>query len=111
MGDEFHVTNVNLGNAFEDEFADVGGSERVHIRVQLRNRKKAICSIQGLADDLDLPRILKALKRMFKCNGSIVKDEEWGEIIQLQGDHRAGIVDFLVKEEIVPRENIIIHGF
>jgi translation initiation factor 1 len=40
-----------------------------------------------------------------------VKDSDYGEIIQLQGDHRAGIVDFLVSEQIVPKELIVVHGF
>ena len=111
--DKYEVTNLEKrGDAFDEAFQAAGHQvDKVHIRVQQRNRKKCVVSVQGLADDLDLPRILKALKKLFQCNGAIVKDEEYGEIIQLQGDHRAGIVDFLVSEEIVPRESIVVHGF
>jgi len=114
VGEDFAVTNLNKKDAFEEAFTSVGLQvEKVHVRVQIRNRKKCITTAQGLAEDLDLNRILKALKKSFKCNGAIVKDEKggYGEIIQLQGDHRAGIVDFLVSEEIVPKEMIVVHGF
>ena len=112
--DEFEVTNLDRKDAFEEAFTSVGLQiEKVHIRVQQRNRKKCITSVQGLADDLDLKKILKALKKSFKCNGAIVNDKKGGngEIMQLQGDHRVGIVDFLVSEEIVPKEMIVVHGF
>ena len=106
------ITNFDRKDAFEEAFTSAGLQvEKVHIRVQQRNRRKCVCTIQGLADDLDLPRILKALKRSFKCNGSVINDAEYGMIISLQGDHRQGIVDFLVSEEIVPKEMIVVHGF
>ena len=106
------ITNFDRRDAFEEAFTSAGLQvEKVHIRVQQRNRRKCVCTIQGLADDLDLPRILKALKRAFKCNGSVINDSEYGWIISLQGDHRQGVVDFLVSEEIVPKEMIVVHGF
>lgn len=110
--DEFDVNDLDKKDAFEEAFTSVGfSSEKVHIRVQVRNRKKCITTVQGLATDLDLKKILKALKKSFKCNGAIVNDETSGEIIQLQGDNRAGIVDFLVSEEIVGKDSIVVHGF
>ena len=114
VGEDFAVTNLTKPkDVFEEAFTSVGQVEKVHIRVQIRNRKKCITTVQGLADDLDLHRILKALKKSFKCNGAVVNDEKggYGEILQLQGDHRAGIVDFLVSEEILPKEMIVVHGF
>ena len=53
----------------------------VHIRCQQRNGKKCITSIQGLANlhpDLDFKKLLKAFKKQFSCNGSIVEDKELG---------------------------------
>lgn len=81
--------------------------EKVHLRVHLRNRKKCVTTVEGLADDLDL----RALKKQFKCNGSVVKDEIVGEIIQLQGDTRMGVAKFLVSEEILGKDSIVLHGF
>ena len=36
---------------------------------------------------------------------------EWGEVIQLQGDHRAKIEEFMVREKIIDKELIKVHGF
>jgi translation initiation factor SUI1 len=68
-----------------DPFASGGrGGGKIHIRVQQRNGRKCITTIQGLDDDLDLKRMCKAMKRTFNCNGSIEADKEMGEVIQLQ---------------------------
>ena len=55
----------------------------MHVRVQQRNGRKCITTVQGLADDLDILKITRALKKTFKCNGSVVQDEELGEVIQV----------------------------
>lgn len=83
----------------------------MHVRVQQRNGRKCVTTLQGLADDLDTKRILKAFKKNFSCNGAIVKDEELGEIIQLSGDQRTNIRDFLVDQQIVTESQLVLHGF
>eukprot|EP01083_Nonionella_stella_P253534 872299_1 len=83
---------------------------RVHIRVQQRNGRKCVTTIQGLADDLDLKKILKYVKKMFNTNGTVVKDE-MGDVIQLQGDQRKSISRFLTEFNIVPKNQITEHGF
>lgn len=80
------------------------------IRIQQRRGRKSITIVQGLASDLSLKRILKAWKNSFKCNGAIVEDEEEGKIIQLQGDQRQNVHDFLINEEINHEDDIIVHG-
>jgi hypothetical protein len=47
----------------------------------------------------------------FCCNGCIVRDEELGKVIQLQGDHRDKIFNFLIEEGIVAKDGIKKHGF
>jgi hypothetical protein len=52
--------------------------------------------------------------RTVNTNGSIAEDEEMGEVIQLQGDQRANVKEWLMAQEIVgPGEvdRIVIHGF
>ncbi|KAE9018393.1 hypothetical protein PF005_g8163 [Phytophthora fragariae] len=66
---------------------------------------------KGLADDLDVKRILKAFKKNFSCNGAIVKDDELGEIIQLSGDQRTNIREFLLDQEICTDAQVVLHGF
>jgi translation initiation factor 1 len=62
-------------------------------------------------NDLDQKRILKAFKKEFACNGHVVQDDDSGEVIQLQGDHRAKILGFLVENEITSRDKVKVHGF
>lgn len=101
-----------------DPFASTGAGGRggkIHIRVQQRNGRKCITTVQGLDDDLDLKRICKAMKKVFNVNGSIEVDPEMGEVIQLQGDQRTNVRDWLLEQEIVTRaeaeDRLIVHGF
>ncbi len=36
---------------------------------------------------------------MTACNGTIVQDDEMGEVIQLQGDQRKHILEFLIDKQ------------
>lgn len=82
-----------------------------------RNGRKTLTTVQGLPAKYDQKKILKRMKglygsfnpassrshsrsntdRYLACNGNIVKDEEMGEVIQLQGDQRKDVHDFLTK--------------
>ena len=84
--------------------------EKIHIRVQQRNRRKCWTIVQGLDDDLDLKRICKEWQKVLKCNGSITDDAHHGLVIQLQGNHSTEIRDFLIQEQIRKIENIEFHG-
>lgn len=57
---------------------------RIHIRNHQRTARKTITSIQGPVD-LDLHKILRTLRKLLATNGTIVHDELYGDIIQLQG--------------------------
>eukprot|EP00884_Botryococcus_braunii_P001159 jgi/Botrbrau1/11043/Bobra.92_2s0014.1 len=101
-----------------DPFADVNDQENsvsakdyVHIRVQQRNGKKSLTTIQGLEKNFDYKKVLKAFKKEFCCNGTVVEDEELGNVIQLQGDQRKNVSQFLVQNKIAKKDLIKIHGF
>ena len=81
----------------------------IHLRIQQRNKKKCLTLIEGLADDLDLEKLLRFMKKKFSTNGAILQSEE-GTIIQLQGDHRASVKDFFSKYKVCERKEISIHG-
>ena len=83
---EAEIQNFDAFDAFDDADEKQGDQSKVHIRVQQRNGRKCITTVQGLADDLDVKRICKAFKKNFQCNGAVTKDEEMGEVIQLSGD-------------------------
>ena len=83
---------------------------RIHIRVQQRNGRKCVTTVQGLAEDLDLKKILKYVKRMFNTNATVVSHED-GDVIQLQGDKRNSIARFLTEFKIAQESQITVHGF
>ncbi|KAI8100570.1 hypothetical protein M9434_004962 [Picochlorum sp. BPE23] len=85
--------------------------ESVHIRVQQRNGKKSLTTVQGLPKEFDLKKILKALKKEYCCNGCVVEDEELGKVLQLQGDQRKNVSTFVVENKLVKKDAIKIHGF
>ena len=103
--------NNNMLDIENEMNTDTYNNNKVHIRIQQRTGRKNITSIQGLENDLDLKKIVRAFKKTFRCNGAIIDHKEYGEIIQLQGDHRESISEFLIDYEIVSKEQIIIHGF
>lgn len=82
----------------------------VHLRVQQRNGRKTLTTVQGINADFNYARILRDLKRELCCNGVVVEDDELGKIIQLQGDHRKCVGAFLVKAGMARKENVKIHG-
>ena len=110
-----------------DPFADVGdelapkelaeetkktsqANSYVHIRIQQRNGRKTLTTLQGLPKEYDPKKLLKAFKKEFACNGTLVDDEELGQVIQLQGDQRQKISMFLI-EEGIPKQDVKVHGF
>ena len=82
----------------------------VTISVQKRNGRQCITSITGMAQDLDLKKIISYLKKKYNCNGSIIKDEQFGEVITLTGDQKENIYNFLIGEEINKKDEIIVKG-
>ncbi|XP_071725796.1 protein translation factor SUI1 homolog 2-like [Rutidosis leptorrhynchoides] len=111
-------TEVQIPYAFDpfndikrDLIGGVGGTEYVHIRVQQRNGRKSLTTIQGLRKELSYEKILKDLRKDFCCNGTIVEDKELGKVIQLQGDQRKNVSTFLVRVGVVKKDQIKIHGF
>ncbi|XP_039772117.1 uncharacterized protein LOC120640347 [Panicum virgatum] len=82
----------------------------VHLRVQQRNGKKSLTTVQGLSAAYNYAKILRDLKRDLCCSGIVVEDEELGSVIQLQGDHRKAVAGFLVKAGMVSKPNVKIHG-
>ncbi|KAK8483066.1 hypothetical protein V6N13_031631 [Hibiscus sabdariffa] len=109
--------DVQIPTAF-DPFADAnaedsgaGSKEYVHIRIQQRNGRKSLTTVQGLKKEFSYNKILKDLKKEFCCNGTVVEDPELGQVIQLQGDQRKNVSTFLVQAGIVKKDNIKIHGF
>ncbi|KAI8466690.1 MAG: translation initiation factor SUI1 [Monoraphidium minutum] len=98
-----------FADAAQDE--DTSAAEYVHIRIQQRNGRKSLTTVQGLNPSFDKKKVLKELKKVYCCNGNIVEDDELGQVIQLQGDQRKNVHLFLTQEGIVKKDLIKLHGF
>lgn len=102
-------------NAFDNDFSKASvAKNKYHIRVQQRNGRKCITTLQGLEDDLDTKRICRAMRTAFNCNGNVIHDEDNGDVIQLQGDQRENIRDWILAQQILSKneeDRIVIHGY
>jgi translation initiation factor 1 len=93
---------------FEEEPAS-----KIHIRTQQMGRKW-ITTIEGLDSDLDFKRISRAMKKDLHCSVTVTATKDDQEIIQLQGDQREALKEWLVKSEVLTekeaKERLVIHG-
>ncbi|KAK9396498.1 Eukaryotic translation initiation factor 1b [Crotalus adamanteus] len=94
-----------------DDLLPSGTEDYIHIRIQQRNGRKTLTTVQGIADDYDKKKLVKAFKKKFACNGTVIEHPEYGEVIQLQGDQRKNICQFLLEVGIVKEEQLKVHGF
>lgn len=99
-----------------DPFADLdaeatGAPELIHVRLQQRNGKKVLTTVQGISTEYELKKILKAFKKEFACNGCLVEHKEYGEVIQLQGDQREAVCEFLTRAKLATKEQLKVHGY
>ena len=100
-----------VAGAEEEEEGKQRRPHMVHIQFQQRTTRKCISIIQGLPIDLDFKKLVRHFKKMWNCNGTVIANEEWGFVIQLQGDNRKAVAKFLIEEGIAKKDEIKIHGF
>ena len=88
--------------------------EYIHIRIQQRNGRKSLTTVQGIPSQFSKKKILKEIKPLFNTNGTIIgvtQSKGHGEVIQIQGDHRTNFRDFLVNILNLDKNTIKVHGF
>ena len=54
--------------------------------------------------------MLKFWKSSFNCAGAVKKDKDGVVHIELFGDHRKDIKEFLIYEGIGSKDNVIVYG-
>ncbi|VVU95586.1 Translation initiation factor SUI1 [seawater metagenome] len=107
--DDDFDNNINIDPM--DQINELVNATKVHIRIQKRNARKSICTIEGLeGDQQQLKDILKHMKKTFGCNGNYVNNEKHGNVLQLQGDIREKAKEMLISKYEYNVENIVIHG-
>jgi translation initiation factor 1 len=89
-------------------------TNKIHLRLQKRGNKKFLTIVEGLDEDLDEVRICRHMRRAFNCNGAVLKGEDNKPILQLQGDQRQSIKEWLLAQEILTekeaKERLVTHG-
>merc|ERR1712151_342022 len=113
MNDDMMAENENINlNMKGGEFGNETNIQQIiHISIEQRTTRKCLTVVNGIPEDIDLHKVLKAWKKIFNCNGSVRMNQKLGkESIGLSGDHREEICDFLIHEGIGTKEFIKIHG-
>jgi translation initiation factor 1 len=115
------ILNLNKADPFsatagDDDLNNYGtevdlGGGLIHIRIQQRNGRKTLTTVQGISDKFDKKKLVRAFKREFACNGTVVEHPEYGEVIQVQGDQRNNVCQFLTKIGIAKTDQLKVHGF
>ncbi len=102
---------LNLDNSFDNFKTQNENKSKVTISIQQRNGRKQITIISGLATDLDIKKILRYLKKIYHCNGTVVVDDTFGEVITLTGNQKENVYHFLIDAKICTNEEIIMKGY
>lgn len=103
------LNSAKCDHAFdEDETYEI---QIVHIWVRQRTGRKYITEVNGLAEDLNLKKIIKCWRHIFHVSVAKAINSKDEKIIRLQGDQRDGIFNFLLEEKIITKEYIKVHGF
>lgn len=89
----------------------IDDTSKIHVRVIKRNRRKCVTIIENLPDKFDLKKILKEMKQRFTCGGTSKLTDDNNKILKLTGDQRELVKEFLINEEIMEKDRIIIHGY
>lgn len=109
---ETKIQNFQSRDPFAEDNEVTGSHDGyIHIRIQQRSGRKTLTTVQGISKDYDLKKIVKACKKEFACNGTVVDHPEYGEVIQLQGDQRLHISGFMKKIGLAREDHIKVHGF
>ncbi|XP_046860567.1 eukaryotic translation initiation factor 1-like [Xenia sp. Carnegie-2017] len=103
------VQNFNSADPFAVDKSEQEGL--IHIRIQQRNGRKTLTTVQGISEKYDKKKLVKYFKKNFSCNGTVVDHPEHGEVIQLQGDQRQSIHDFLIDIDLATKNQVKVHGF
>ena len=53
---------------------------------------------------------MSVLPQILNCNGTVIDNEEMGAVIQLQGDQRREVAEWLIEEGIATRDEVKVHG-
>ena len=93
------------GPRFQEEIDELLDQDFQVVRISLicGIRRRKLTTVTGLPRSIDQNSLLKKLKLKLGCGGVIRKNT-----LELQGDHRKFIAEFLVDSRMVLKKNIQI---
>eukprot|EP00477_Mikrocytos_mackini_P000070 GAHX01000073.1.p1 GENE.GAHX01000073.1~~GAHX01000073.1.p1 ORF type:complete len:127 (+),score=32.15 GAHX01000073.1:46-381(+) len=88
-------------------------SKIITLRINQRNARKYITIVEGLTflKKEEIKELLSKIKRKLSTNGTIVQSEEFGVVLQLQGDLRKKLTKFLLESKYCNKDEIVTKGF
>lgn len=92
------------------KYEALAASTYVDIRITQRTKWKRFTVCEGLPAELNFNRVVRALKKTYSCNVYALTTRRHGTIIQMQGNHKDNLIDFLTETGICASENIRTHG-
>ncbi|XP_032758506.1 eukaryotic translation initiation factor 1-like [Rattus rattus] len=111
------IQNLHSFNHFDDasvgdDLFPAGTEDYFHIRIQQRNRK-TLTTVQGITGHYNKKKLklVKAFKKKFACNFTVIEHAEYEEIIQLQDDQCKNICQFLLEIGLAKDDQLKIYGF
>eukprot|EP01084_Bolivina_argentea_P038433 71044_1 len=106
--DPFRMTHHTKHN---NDKRMVDNHHNIHLSYQQRNGRKGVTIIVGLPVKLNLNKLITKMKKKWSTGATIVQHKEKGDVIQIQGDLRRSIYEFLISLDIAQKSQITIHGY
>lgn len=108
----FNINNINNLNNLTQQTTKENTltGKHIHISIKQRTVRKCHTIVTQIPEDIDLKLVLREWKNKFNCAGAVKTDENGAEYIQLFGNHKEEIKDFLIYEGIGTKESIVVHG-
>ncbi|XP_036128017.1 eukaryotic translation initiation factor 1-like [Molossus molossus] len=110
-GPLYSTSNPFADVSKSDDLLPAGTEDYIHIRIQQRNSKKTLTTVQGITDDYAKKKLVKVFKKKFACNSTVIELSECGGVIQLQGDQYKNTCQFLVEIRLAKDHQLKVHGF
>jgi len=65
-----------------DDLLPAGTEGYIHLRIQQRNGRKTLTTVQGIAGDYDKKETREAFEKKSACNGIVIEHPEYGDTTQ-----------------------------
>lgn len=93
-----------------DDLLLAGTKHYIYVRIQKRNVRETLTTVQRIANGYNKKKLVKAFKKL-ACDGTVIEQPEYGEVIQLPGDQCKNICQFLVDTGLAKDHQLKLHGF